>query len=53
MPSNHQQLYRFHRWANRTILEACRDLTPEQLSGFGGEWVLVADAIRDPLAGDG
>jgi hypothetical protein len=25
-------------------------VTPDQLNGFEGEWVLVADAIRDPLA---
>lgn len=29
------------------------DVTPQQLNGFKGEWVLIADAIRDPLANDG
>jgi hypothetical protein len=28
------------------------DVTPEQLGDFSGDWVLIADAIRDPL-GDG
>ena len=37
----------------QSLSDAGLDVTPEQLSGFGGEWVLVADAIRDPLAGDG
>jgi len=32
MPTNFQQLYRHNRWANRLILAACVDLTPEQLA---------------------
>jgi uncharacterized damage-inducible protein DinB len=32
MPTNHEQLYRFNRWANRVLLDACRPLTPEQLA---------------------
>jgi len=32
MSTNFQQLYRFNRWANRLILRACADLTPEQLA---------------------
>jgi hypothetical protein len=28
------------------------DLSPEELGGFNGEFVLVANAIRDPLASD-
>jgi len=32
MPTNLQQLFRFNRWANRRILAACVDLTPEQLA---------------------
>ena len=32
MPTNHQQLYRHNRWANRLLFEACRDLTAEQLA---------------------
>ena len=35
------------------LSDAGVDVTPEQLGGFKGEWVLVADAIRDPLANDG
>lgn len=35
------------------LSQAGVDVTPDQLSGFDGEWVLVADAIRDPLATDG
>jgi uncharacterized damage-inducible protein DinB len=31
MPTNYQQLFRFNRWANRLTLNACRDLSPEQL----------------------
>lgn len=32
MSTNFQQLYRFNRWANRLVLAACADLTPEQLA---------------------
>jgi uncharacterized damage-inducible protein DinB len=31
MPTNYEQLFRFNRWANRLTLNACRDLTPQQL----------------------
>jgi uncharacterized damage-inducible protein DinB len=32
MPTNHEQLYRHHRWANRVLVAACRGLTPDQLA---------------------
>lgn len=32
MHTNFQQLYRFNRWANRTIVDACRELAPDQLA---------------------
>jgi hypothetical protein len=35
------------------LADAGVDVTPEQLSGFDGEWVLLADAIRDPLGSSG
>ena len=35
------------------LADAGVDVTPQQIAGFKGEWVLVADAIRDPLANDG
>ena len=35
------------------LADAGVDVTPQQLAGFKGEWVFVADAIRDPLANDG
>jgi hypothetical protein len=35
------------------LADAGIDITPEQLAGFNGEWVLIAKAIRDPLSSDG
>jgi uncharacterized damage-inducible protein DinB len=32
MVTNHEQLYRFNRWANRVLLDACRPLTDDQLA---------------------
>jgi uncharacterized damage-inducible protein DinB len=32
MATNHQQLYRHNRWANRVLLQACAGLTPDQLA---------------------
>ena len=35
------------------LADAGIDLTPDQLAGFHGEWVLIANAIRDPLSSRG
>lgn len=53
MPTNHERLYRFNRWANRRLLEACRDLTPEQLAtGCEGTYGSLGDTLAHLAAAE-